>query len=119
MTDPVIYHVAERTHWRAALARGEYRRSTREQTLEEVGFIHCSTAEQVRPVLERFYAGVDDLVLLSIETAPFGDDLVFELAEGRDELFPHLYVALPVAAVSAVTDLADIDEVLGPEPSDG
>ena len=117
MSDDVIYHVAERAHWRVALAQGEYRRSTREQTLDEVGFIHCSTAEQVRPVLDRFYAGVDDLVLLTIETGPLGDDLVYELAPDRGELFPHLYVPLPVSAVSAVTDLADIDAVLGPDPS--
>ena len=113
MSDAVIYHVAERAHWREALARGEYRRSTREQSLDEVGFIHCSTAEQVRPVLDRYYQGVDDLVLLSIEADRLGDDLVYELAPGRDELFPHLYAPLPVSAVAAITDVADLDTVLG------
>jgi glutathione S-transferase len=119
VTDRVIYHVADRAHWREALAAGAYARSTREQSFAEVGFIHCSNPEQVRPVLERYYQGVDDLVLLSIAADRLGDDLVDEAVADRDEHFPHLYAPLPVAAVLAVTDIADIDGVLGPAPTAG
>lgn len=113
MTANPIYHVAERSHWRAALVRGEYDRSTREQSLDEVGFIHCSTAAQVRGVLERYYDGVDDLVLLTIDADRFGDELRYEPGNGGSERFPHLYVPLPVSAVAAITDVADLDAVLG------
>lgn len=118
MTTNPIYHVAERSHWRAALARGEYDRSTREQSLADVGFIHCSTASQVRGVLGRHYDGVDDLVLLTIDADRFGDELRYEPGNGGSELFPHLYVALPVSAVAAITDVADLDTVLGGSGTD-
>ena len=49
-TGPVL-HLAEVAHWDEALRTGEYRWSTLGRTLEEEGFIHCSTPEQVPGVL--------------------------------------------------------------------
>ncbi len=47
---------------------GEYRWSTLGRTLEEEGFIHCSTPEQVPGVLARYYASyADDLLLLTVD----------------------------------------------------
>jgi len=112
VTANLIYHVAERAHWRDALARGAYDRSTREQSLEEVGFIHCSTPAQVRGVLDRYYEGVDDLVVLTIDADRFDAELRYEPGHGGAELFPHLYVALPVSAVSSVTDVSELDALL-------
>jgi predicted RecB family nuclease len=37
-----IFHVTRVNDWRAAQAGGSYRVSTRDRTLEEEGFIHCS-----------------------------------------------------------------------------
>ena len=56
-TGPVL-HLAEVAHWHEALRTGEYRWSTLGRTLEEEGFIHCSTPEQVPGVLARYYAVV-------------------------------------------------------------
>ena len=73
-TGPVL-HLAEAAHWDEALRTGEYRWSTLGRTLEEEGFIHCSTPEQVPGVLSRYYASyAGDLVLLTVDperlTAP-------------------------------------------------
>ncbi len=46
-----VLHLAEVTHWDEALRTGEYRWSTLGRTLEEEGFIHCSTPEQLAGVL--------------------------------------------------------------------
>lgn len=105
MTGRRIYHVADRTHWSDAVAAGTYRRSTRDQSFDEVGFMHCANADQVAGVLERYYQGVDDLVLLSIDADRVGGVLRDESTTGGTERFPHLYGPLPTDAVVEVTDL--------------
>lgn len=94
-----IFHLALEEAWAEALARGEYRRSTIDQTLDEVGFIHCSFPAQVQGVADRYYRDRDDVVLLTIDPARVGVDLVVENTSGGTEGFPHLYGALPVSAV--------------------
>ena len=70
MSSGTVFHVAEVPHWDEALRTGEYRWSTLGRTLEEEGFIHCSTPEQLPGVLSRYYAVyADDLVLLKIGRA--------------------------------------------------
>ncbi len=92
-----IFHVTRASDWDEALAAGEYRRSTIDRTLEEEGFIHCSTAAQVPGTLARFYRGIPDLVRLEIDPDRLGD---VELRwEGDPEAFPHIYGPLSVDAV--------------------
>ena len=88
-----IFHLAVRAHWDAAVAAGEYRRSTVDRTLDEEGFIHCSFAEQVQGTAERYYGDVDDVVLLTIDPTKTGADVRVENG------FPHIYGPLPVDAV--------------------
>ena len=100
-----ILHIATAADWADAVAAGEYRVSTLGVTIEEEGFIHASTPEQVQPTASRFYADVTDpLVVLVMRTEALEDAGVpvrFEDA-GNGELFPHLYAALPVALVGEV-----------------
>ncbi len=76
--------------------------------MAEVGFIHLSTDEQWPRVRVAFYGDVDgELVLLEIDDDRLAESLVWEVGEpGQQELFPHLYGALPIAAVVSVTRLA-------------
>jgi uncharacterized protein (DUF952 family) len=107
-TDPTdhIFHVATVTDWEAAKAVGEYRMSTLGRTLEQEGFLHASHAGQWRAVHDAFYAGLDEpLVLLEIDPGLLGVPVVEEAPPGTDELFPHIYGPLPVAAVVAVSPL--------------
>ena len=99
-----LYHLALRQDWQEAQALGDdYRRSTRELSLEAVGFIHASYAHQVRATFSRFYRDAGPVVLLSIDPqrlAQAGVAVKPEPAPGSGELFPHLYGPLPVAAVT-------------------
>ena len=101
----LILHLALASDWAAAVALGDYRVSTRGATIDEVGFIHASRPEQVGPTAQRFYADVDEaLVVLVLDTdrlAAAGIPVVEEDG-GSGELFPHLYAALPVELVEAV-----------------
>lgn len=98
----MIYHLAFAADWREAQRAGEYRVSTRGRSLEEEGFIHCSRADQVAGVASRFYAGLDGLVLLTIDPDRLTSEVRYEAAPGSDELFPHVYGPIDVDAVVRV-----------------
>jgi len=98
----VIFHIAERTAWDAAVAAGEYTVSTLGRSLAEEGFIHMSTEAQVAGVAERFYAGVGDLVLLHIDESKLTSPLQYDEVPGAPDPFPHLYGPLNTDAVVRV-----------------
>jgi uncharacterized protein (DUF952 family) len=103
-----IFHIADRRIWETARAAGvPYTMSTRDLTLDQEGFIHCSADEgQVRGVLDRFYQGVDDqLVLLVIDPAKLTSELRHEPADGQ--VFPHVYGPLNLDAVIEVRPLPE------------
>ncbi len=106
--DALIHHLAQREAWEAAVGAGAYHVSTLGMALDEIGFIHCSQPHQVAPVAQRFYVGVDDLVLLTIDPALLDAELRYEPGTGTDELFPHLYGPLNTSAVIAVTTYAPL-----------
>lgn len=60
------------------------------------GFVHFSTAEQVRETAARHFAGEDGLALLAVEGDALGPDLKWEPSRGGD-LFPHLFRPLRIA----------------------
>jgi len=98
--DPIV-HLALPEDWAQSFASGEYRMSTRGATLDEVGFIHCSTPEQLVGTANRFYADLEQLVVLTIDPALVPSPIVFEPpAPDATTLFPHIYGPLPIAAVN-------------------
>jgi uncharacterized protein (DUF952 family)/nucleoside 2-deoxyribosyltransferase len=101
-----IFHLAERSTWALAKAAGSYASSTRDQSLAEVGFIHCSFAQQLAATARRFYADADPqlFVVLVIDPARLDARLVVEQA-GNGELFPHIYGPLNPDAVLATRPL--------------
>ena len=101
-----IYKICPRALWRDAVAEGRLAGAPIDHA---DGFIHFSTAEQVAETACRHFAGVADLVLLSVRAAELGDALRYEPSRGG-ALFPHLYGALPLSAVGSVADLP-----LGPD----
>ncbi|MFC9925475.1 DUF952 domain-containing protein [Streptomyces sp. NPDC127190] len=99
---PRIFHVTERALWEAARERGTYEVSTRGRTLQEEGFIHFSTHEQlprIAALLYDDYEGPDDLVVLVVDPARLGAPLRYEAVAPGGEEFPHVYGPVPVEAV--------------------
>ncbi|KUL69914.1 MULTISPECIES: DUF952 domain-containing protein [unclassified Streptomyces] len=97
-----ILHLTERSLWEAARERGAYEISTRGRTLQEEGFIHCSTRAQL-PAVAAFlygsYDGSDDLVVLVVDPERLDVPLRYEAVKPGGEEFPHVYGPLPVSAV--------------------
>lgn len=97
-----IFHITLRSDWEQAGPNGFYRPTS----LDDEGFIHCSTAGQVLNVGDCYYHGVSGLVLLKIDTGKLDIPLKFEDSHQNGELFPHLYGPLAVNAVVAVGDFS-------------
>ena len=102
MTAGDVLHLAEVAHWDEALRTGDYRWSTLGRTLEEEGFIHCSTPEQLPGVLSRYYASyAGDLVLLTVDPALLDAPLRWDVVNPvTGERFPHVYGAITPDAVT-------------------
>jgi uncharacterized protein (DUF952 family) len=83
--------------WARFQDAGTSEQSTRDLSLAEEGFIHCSYAEQLDGTIGRFYGDLDEVVVLTLDP----DLLEAEVrVEGG---FPHVYGPLPIAAVVDVT----------------
>jgi uncharacterized protein (DUF952 family) len=95
-----IFHITRASDWRAAQRSGRYALSTRDRTLEEVGFIHCSYAHQVPGVANLLYLGEHNIVLLVIDVERVSAPIRVEPAtHGASEAYPHIYGPLNLDAV--------------------
>jgi uncharacterized protein (DUF952 family) len=114
-----IFHITEPEIWAAAVETGTYTGSTRGQSLEDVGFIHCSYADQVEMIASFVYPDWnDELVLLEIDPSQVVEELKVESAFEAGIMFPHIYGPLPAAAVTAVHPLVKRDgRWVLPQPS--
>ncbi len=101
----MIFHLTDSTRWAQSVAAGQHTGSSRGVELADEGFIHCSTAAQWPATVERFYADVDDLLLLHIDESLLDAPLVIEQLGDAPEPFPHVYGPIAVAAVVKVERL--------------
>ncbi|MEL7115747.1 MAG: DUF952 domain-containing protein, partial [Pseudomonadota bacterium] len=89
----LIYKLLRADEWAALAAEGE----TQGAPIDvQDGYIHFSTADQVRETAEKYFAGVDGVMLLAYDSERLGDDLRWEASRGG-ALFPHLYGLLRLA----------------------
>lgn len=65
------------------------------------GFIHLSTASQLQGTLDKHFAGQGGLIIAEVDLNALGDLVRWEVSRGG-ELFPHVYAALPMAAIRSV-----------------
>jgi uncharacterized protein (DUF952 family) len=97
-TPAFIYRLVSHAEWQTAQAAGTFHGSAHDQ---RDGFIHFSTASQLRETAAKHYAGRSDLLLLRVAVAELSAPLRWEVSRNQ-ELFPHLYGRLEVSAVSGV-----------------
>ena len=97
----MIYHITTKTAWQQALQQGSYTAPS----LAIEGFIHNCTEAQVAGVLERYYQGQPDLLLLHIEESLLTSPLQYELAPSVMETFPHIFGPINTDAVVKTVDI--------------
>lgn len=102
----LIYHITTGQEWENAQTRGEYVA----ESLATEGFIHCSRQSQLLAVADRYFPGTNDLLVLGIDEDTVSSWLVDEGPVSthdpfHQELFPHIYGAIPLRAVAVVSVL--------------
>ena len=95
-----IFHIANQAAWKTARRQGCYQL----ESLAREGFIHASTREQVLRTANRFYHGQTGLVLLVIETGRLQAEVCYEDLNEEGMLFPHIYGAVNLDAVTGWVD---------------
>ena len=102
----MILHLLSRESWAEAQANGQLVAPS----VATEGFAHCSTEHQMVGVANKYYRGVNNMVLLSIDPAKLMSQVKFEPpahidgspALPHEPLFPHIYGPINLDAVSEV-----------------
>ena len=97
----LIYKIARASEWNEAVAAGVFTGSADDK---RDGFIHFSTAAQVRATCEKYFAKEEWFFLVAVDPERLGLALKWEPSRGGQN-FPHLYGTLPLALVFSVTEI--------------
>ena len=95
-----LYKIISGDHWRDAVAKGVFEGSAVDH---RDGFIHLSTARQMRETAARHFAGQDGLVLVGFREDDL-PNLKWEPSRGGD-LFPHVYGVIDPALAASCDPL--------------
>ncbi|MBI9045248.1 MAG: DUF952 domain-containing protein [Anaerolineaceae bacterium] len=101
MSDINIFHITYKKDWENALQTGQYTADS----LNEEGFIHCSTIEQVAGSANNYFVGQKELIVLQIDPIKVNAKIKYENLIGGKDLFPHIYGILDVNAVKKILPL--------------
>jgi uncharacterized protein (DUF952 family) len=91
-----VYKILTATDWAQFEREGLFEGSADDR---RDGYIHFSTEAQVeRTLAKHFRDASEPLVCAEVEARLLGEDLRWDM-NARGEVYPHLYAALPLAAV--------------------
>ncbi|MGE3830679.1 MAG: DUF952 domain-containing protein [Parvibaculaceae bacterium] len=83
----VVYKILRKDEWDKALQEKTFLGSAIDR---RDGFIHLSTASQLRETARRHFAGQTDLLLVGFDEGVLAPKLKWETSRGG-ALFPHVY----------------------------
>lgn len=99
--DKTIFKIATLDQWKAAQDAGVFLGAPID--LQD-GYIHFSTAAQLRETAAKHFTGQSNLLLLTVDASALGTALKYEVSRGG-ALFPHLYAPLRLDSVVRVDNL--------------
>jgi uncharacterized protein (DUF952 family) len=94
----IVYHIVLPDAWREFT--GDLYRAA---SLDNEGFIHCSFADQLEAVINRYYAGASLIIVLEIDTDKLMSRLVNEPSTNND-IYPHIYGPINRGAIKSATE---------------
>ena len=94
-----IYHIVLPETWERFQGRPSYEA----ESLSSEGFIHCSYEGQLDAVIDRYYSGVERVLVLKLDTEKLRSKLVEEPST-NGEIYPHLYGRLNHDAVVGIEE---------------
>lgn len=89
----LIYKICDASLWDAAVEAGTFAGAEIDLT---DGYIHFSTAEQMRETASKHFVGREGLVIIAVNPETLGDEMKWEPSRGG-ALFPHLYRPLQIS----------------------
>jgi uncharacterized protein (DUF952 family) len=95
----LIYHIVLPQVWENFKDKDFYYATS----LQTEGFIHCSFAEQIAPVLQRYYKDAGKVLILHLETDNLTSKLVEEPST-NNEIYPHIYGQINRDAIVAIEE---------------
>lgn len=101
----LVYKICDATLWEAAIEAGEFKGA--EIDLSD-GYIHFSSAEQMRETAAKHFAGREDLVIIAVDAEALGHEMKWEPSRGG-ALFPHLYRSLKISEAVWLESLPLVD----------
>ena len=101
-----IYKICDASLWNTAVEAGEFKGA--EIDLID-GYIHFSTAEQMRETAAKHFIGREGLVIVAVDADALGEEIKWEPSRGG-ALFPHLYRVLRMEDVAWSCELDLTDE---------
>jgi uncharacterized protein (DUF952 family) len=98
----LLFKITSEAEWKQAQAKGVFGGSALD--LKD-GFIHLSTADQVRETARLHFAGQKNLLLVAVPEAVVAHNLKWEASRGG-KMFPHIYAKLDPAVCLWVKPLS-------------
>ncbi len=95
----LIYHIVLPAVWENFKDKDFYEA----ESLHAEGFIHCSFAEQIEAVLQRYYKDLEKVLILTIDTEKLNSKLVVEPST-NNEIYPHIYGEINRDAIIAIKE---------------
>lgn len=100
MSESLIYHICTQASWQAQNNAPEYIHSS----LEEENFIHCSEEHQIQGVLERYFEGQKNLILLTIDKSKVQPKIQYDNAPNGED-YPHIYGPINKNAIVEIKNI--------------
>jgi uncharacterized protein (DUF952 family) len=101
-----IFHIVKKEDW-VKPTQNVYQ----SDTIKAQGFIHCCTAAQIDKILNQWFKGQRDLLLVEINVDLLKAKVKFENLEGGQELFPHIYGTINLDAVINEKMIANSEKI--------
>ena len=95
MRHDLIFHIVEKDTFKSSINDGEYT----PESIEQEGFIHCSTGHQINDTANRIFGEAGPLFLLIIDTKRVDSEIKYEKDSQTGDKFPHIYGSLNVMAI--------------------
>ena len=93
----MIYHIMTTAAWE----QQKLADSITAPSLQTEGFIHCCYENQIQGVLDRYHAGVKEIVQLTIDESKIDVPVRSEVSK-TGEKFPHVLGLIPFKAVTEI-----------------
>ncbi len=97
------------------LSLEDFRKSEGEEKLflqpDDEAFIHFSMEDQLPRIQEKYWSGVSEYLVLTIDVSKLVGDLVFEANPGGERKYYHLYDGhIPLNAISSKKIVMNIND---------